>query len=128
VLDWVTLPAEVETFIGKGRKPTLSIKAGTDPGAATITISIAGFNLNLPAAITNGVLAIDTSKLPFLIPKSVGGEIQKSVDGLNEWFEENGKRLAPPAFGEGQVSLRKVPIAGSSEAGPAVEPVFGGER
>ena len=108
---WVTLPEGLQKIVGKNAKPTLSIKPGNAPGNATIRIGVGGFNLDIPASIANGKLAIDAAKLPFYVPDSIAKDVGNFVDDLNAWFGHNGWGLGSPAFGQGQVSLSKVPLA-----------------
>ena len=66
----------------------------------------------LPAAIVDGRLSIDTSKLPMLAPRSIAADIQRFVEGLNGRLAANGKALAAPAFGPSGMTLTKVDRVG----------------
>ena len=61
----------------------------------------------------DGRLAIDTTALPGWAPPAIGLEIATFVERLNAWFAANGQGLAPPEFGAGEVTLRKVPMPAS---------------
>jgi hypothetical protein len=115
---WVSLPAEASAWLSKDAKPDLRITAGSQPGAATITVKVGFISASLAASVSEGRLVIATNALPMWAPAAVGQGIQRFVDELNAWFRQNVVGLAPPAFGAGEVTLRKVPIAASAAVNP----------
>jgi len=107
---WVQLPNEVKGYLPADAAPDLAIESGPTPGTMTIKVQLGFFSVSLPATIDAGRLSIDTSKLPWLAPASIGTSITRYVDTLNAWFQANGKGLASPTFGSGEVSLRLVDL------------------
>jgi hypothetical protein len=106
-VEWVRLPAAARGFVGDAR-PELTIRAGDAAGTASVNVTVGPVSVNLPAAVRDGALVIDTGKLPFWAPRSVGEELRRFVDELNAWFAANGRQLGPPRFDASGVMLAKV--------------------
>ncbi len=118
--DWVSLPDAAGGFLPKDTKPQLTITPGSQPATASIRIKVGFISAQLPASVSDGRLVIDTTALPGWAPASIGQDLQRFVDGLNAWFRQNGRGLAPPTFGADGVTLHKVPLA--PPAAPATPP------
>src|SRR5215207_5442023 len=99
------------TWLDVSPRPDMKIRPGNTPGTATLALKVMGFTISLPAAVIDGKLSIDTSRQLFL-PRSAADEVKRFVDGLNGWFAENGRRLAPPQFGPDGMTLTKVVVPG----------------
>jgi hypothetical protein len=112
---WVTLPDQATAFVPKTSKPELRITQGLGAGSATVEVRVAFVAVSLSATVTAGRLSIDTSGLPWWAPASIGTEVASWVERLNAWFTSNGNALAPPEFGSGEVTLRKVPLGTTPE-------------
>ena len=123
-VDWVDLPPEIAAILPKGTKPKLSIIPGSAPGTATIKVSLAFISIELPAAISNGVLSIDTSDVSSLVPKEAIAGLKKFVDDLNAWLKFKGYGLGPLTFANGGVTLRKVPLAPPATTNPPAPAVI----
>ena len=108
---WVEIPPNVRGMLGGAMRPELSVVPGAAPGSAIITVKAGWVSATLPASVTAGRLAIDTSKLPFLAPKSIGVGIQEFVAALNGRLAANGKALGPPTFSTAGMTLTKVDAA-----------------
>ena len=111
-VDWVEIPANVRGMLGGASRPELSVKPGPSPTTAVVTVKAGWVSATLPASVTGGKLAIDTSKLPFLAPRSIATQIQQFVNELNGRLASNGKALGEPAFGPEGMTLTKVPLEG----------------
>jgi hypothetical protein len=107
---WVRLPDGVKGYLPAGVAPDLTIVPGSTPETLTIKVSLGFFSLSLPAAIHAGRLSIDTRTLPWMAPASIATSIAGFVETLNAWYGANGKGLASPTFGAGEVSLRLVDL------------------
>jgi len=110
---WVGVPDGAKGFLSPGAAPELRIEPGGSPEAMTIKVGLGMFSVSLPATIRDGRLSIDTRALPWLAPASIGTAITTYVDSLNAWFAANGKGLALPEFGPGEVVLRLVDVPAS---------------
>ena len=99
-------------MLGGATQPALQVTPGTAPSTAILVIKAGWVSATLPAAVVDGKLAIDTSKLPFLAPPSIAREIKGFVEALNGRLESNGKALAAPSFGPAGMTLTKVDRAG----------------
>ena len=104
---WIRIPPGARGLVGGG-PPVLEVVPGPTPTSATLRLSIGWLKVALPAAVSEGRLVIDTSKLPMLTPGSVAMEIQRFVDDLNERLAAHGKQLGPPAFSPGGMTLSKI--------------------
>ena len=105
---WVEIPPNVRGMLGGAARPELTIVAGKAPSTAVITVKAGWVSATLPASVLDGRLAIDTSKLPFLAPKSIATGIQEFVGALNRRLAANGKALGEPTFEPGGMTLVKV--------------------
>jgi hypothetical protein len=112
---WVTLPDQATAFVPKASKPELRTTPGSAAGSATVEVRVAFVAVRLSATVTAGTLSIDTSGLPWWAPASIRTGVDGWVERLNAWFASNGKGLAPPEFGSGEVTLRKVPRGTTGE-------------
>ena len=108
---WVEIPPNARGMLGGATHPTLTVTPGRAPGTALLEIRAGWASAKLPAAVSGGKLAIDSSKLPFLAPKSVRGDIDRFVGELNARLARNGKALGAPSFGPDGMTLSKVDIA-----------------
>ena len=108
-VTWLEIPQNVRAMLG-GKSPELKVTAGPTAGTAVVTIKAGWVGATLPAAVVDGKLAVDTSKLPFLAPASIGRDIRRFTDELNGRLAANGKALAPPAFGPEGMTLTKVAL------------------
>ncbi len=108
-IEWLEIPSNVRAMLG-GKSPELKIAAGAAPGSAVLTIRAGWIGATLPAAVVDGKLSIDTSKLPFLAPASIGRDIKRFVDELNGRLAANGKALGEPVIGPDGMTLSKVPL------------------
>ena len=111
-VDWVEIPPNVRGLLGGAKRPELEVKPGQAPGTAVLRIKAGWVSATLPAAVVDGSLKVDTSKLPMLAPKSIATDIQRFVDALNGLLAANGKSLAAPTFGPTGMTLTKVDRAG----------------
>jgi hypothetical protein len=107
-ITWVEIPANVRGLLGGAAQPELQITPGPAPGSALLRVRAGWVSATLPAAVVDGSLTIDTSKLPMLAPRSIGADIRRFVEALNGRLAANGKALAPPAFGAAGMTLTKV--------------------
>jgi len=107
-IAWVEIPPNVRGMLGGAAQPELQVSPGPGPGTALLRIRAGWVSATLPASVVDGALAIDTSKLPMLAPKSIATEIGRFVEALNGRLAANGKALAPPAFGPAGMTLTKV--------------------
>jgi hypothetical protein len=107
---WVAVPDGVKGYLAPNAAPELRIEPGPSPEAMTIKVGLGVFSVSLPATIREGRLSIDTKALPWLAPASIGTGITSYVESLNAWFAANGKGLASPEFGPGEVVLRLVDL------------------
>ena len=110
-VEWVDIPPNVRGMLGGAVRPELTVVAGRAPGTAVITVKAGWVSATLPASVVDGHLRIDTSKLPFLAPRSIATGIQGFVSALNGRLAANGKALAEPTFGPDGMTLRKVDAA-----------------
>ena len=110
-VEWVEIPPNVRGMLGGATRPELSVVAGQAPGTATLTVKAGWVSATLTATVRDGTLAIDTSKLPFLAPRSIATGIQDFVTALNGRLAANGKALGAPSFGPEGMTLVKVPAA-----------------
>lgn len=109
---WVEIPPNVRGLLGGAAHPELTVTPGSAPHAAILRVTAGWMAATLPAAIVDGRLSIDTSKLPMLAPRSIAADIQRFVEGLNGRLAANGKALAAPAFGPSGMTLTKVDRVG----------------
>jgi hypothetical protein len=107
-MTWVQLPDAASGFLGKGSAPVLTVKAGSVPGTAELSVKVGFLSATLPAAVREGRLQIETSKLPFWAPGSVAQEITGFVASLNGWLAANGYQLGKPTFDAAGMTLTKV--------------------
>ena len=110
-VEWVEIPPNVRGMLGGASRPELNVVAGKAPSTAVITVKAGWVSASLPASVVDGRLAIDTSKLPFLAPRSIGTGIQDFVTALNGRLAANGKAIGEPTFGPDGMTLTKVPRA-----------------
>ena len=107
-VTWVEIPASARGMLGGAAHPELTITAGPVAGTAYLQVRAGWVSARLPAMVSGGRLKIDTSKLPFLAPKSVASDIERFVDELNARLASNGKALGEPTFGPEGMTLTKV--------------------
>jgi hypothetical protein len=107
-LDWAEIPANLRGMLGGAARPVLTVVPGKTPGAAVITVKAGWVSATLSASVVDGRLSIDTSKLPFLAPKSIATGIQDFVAALNARLASNGKALGEPSFSAAGMTLTKV--------------------
>ena len=107
-IEWVEIPANVRAMLGGVSQAELEVAPGPRPSSALLTVRAGWASATLVASIVDGVLTIDTSKLPMLAPRSIATGIEQFVNALNDRLAANGKVLAPPSFGAGGMTLRKV--------------------
>lgn len=112
-MTWLELPPEARGFLG-GKPPVLDIQARGGPGEATLSIKAGFISVSVPAAVTNGRLSIDTSKLPFWAPAGIAAEVDRFVGSINGWLAQNGYALGEPTFGPEGMTLTKVPVASTT--------------
>ena len=110
-IEWLEIPSNVRAMLG-GKSPELKIAAGSGPGTAILTIRAGWIGATLPAAVVGGKLSINTSKLPFLAPASIGRDIKRFVDELNGRLAANGKALGEPVITPDGMTLSKVALGG----------------
>jgi hypothetical protein len=108
-VEWVDIPANVRGMLGGASRPELTVVQGQAPRSAILTVKAGWVSATLTATVRDGKLAIDTSKLPFLAPKSIATGIQEFVTALNGRLAANGKALGEPSFGPQGMTLVKVP-------------------
>jgi hypothetical protein len=109
---WVEIPPSARGMLGGAASPELMVTPGPGPGTAIVQVRAGWVSAKLPAAVVGGRLRIDTSKLPFLTPKSVRADIERFVGELNERLAANGKALGEPSFGPDGMTLTKVDAPG----------------
>jgi hypothetical protein len=105
---WVEIPPNARGLLGGAVRPELHVTPGTAPSTAILRVTAGWVAATLPAAVVDGKLAIDTSKLPMLAPRSIAMEIQRFVESLNGRLAANGKALAAPTFGPSGMTITKV--------------------
>ena len=110
-VDWVEIPPNIRGMLGGATRPELTVTPGPAPATAFLKVKAGWVSATLPAMVRGGKLAVDTSKLPFLAPRSIASDIQRFVDELNGRLAENGKALGEPAFGAEGMTLTKVSVA-----------------
>jgi len=111
-IEWVEIPVNVRGLLGGAARPELQVSPGPTPSSAILQVRAGWVSANLPAAVVDGRLRVDTSKLPMLAPGSIATEIRRFVDALNGRLAANGKALAAPSFGAGGMTMTKVERAG----------------
>ena len=111
-VEWVEIPPNARGLLGGARHPELQVTPGPGPSTAVLRIKAGWVSATLPASVVDGKLAIDTSKLPMLAPRSIAADIQRFLAALNDRLAANGKALGPPSFGPGGMTLTKVERAG----------------
>ena len=109
-VEWLEIPQNVRAMLG-GKSPELTITAGPAPGTAILSVRAGWIGATLPAAVVDGKLSVDTSKLPFLAPPSIARDIRRFVDELNGRLAANGKALGTPTIGPDGMTLTKVALA-----------------
>jgi hypothetical protein len=107
-VEWVDIPPNVRGMLGGAARPDLTVAQGQKPGTAVLTVKAGWVSATLTATVAEGKLAIDTSKLPFLAPRSIAAGIQAFVTALNGRLAANGKALGEPEFGPAGMTLTKV--------------------
>jgi hypothetical protein len=107
-IEWVEIPPNVRVMLGGATRPELQIVPGPAPSSALLKVRAGWVSATLPAAVVDGRLSIDTSKLPMLAPGSIARDIKRFVEALNGRLAANGKALAPPSFGAGGMTLTKI--------------------
>jgi hypothetical protein len=107
-VTWVEIPPNVRGMLGGVTRPELTVTPGNAPGSATLKVKAGWVSATLPAIVRDGKLAIDTSKLPFLAPRSIATDIQRFVEELNGRLAAKGKALGEPSFGPEGMTLTKV--------------------
>ena len=115
-VEWVEIPPNVRGMLGGATRPELTVAPGSSPSTAIFTVKAGWVSATLPASVTGGKLAIDTSKLPFLAPRSIATQIKQFVDELNGRLAANGKALGEPTFGPEGMTLTKVSLEGQAPA------------
>ena len=111
-VTWVEIPPSARGMLGGVAHPDLTITPGQSPGAALLQIKAGWVSAKLPAMVSGGRLRVDTSKLPFLAPRSVKTDIERFVDELNARLAAHGKALREPTFGPDGMTLTKVDAPG----------------
>jgi hypothetical protein len=110
-VTWVEIPPSAKGLLGGGDvRPMLTVAPGTRPGTAILEVKVGWVTVSLPASVVAGRLAIDTSRLPFLAPRSIADGIRRFTDDLNGWLAANGWALGDPSFGPAGMTLTKVPL------------------
>lgn len=109
-MAWVRLPDAASGFLGRDTRPVLTVRPGRTPGTADLSVKLGFLSASLPAAVVDGRLVIETSRLPFWAPASVADDIAAFVDSLNGWLASNGHELGVPTFDGGGMTLTKVPL------------------
>lgn len=107
-IEWVEIPANVRGLLGGAARPELQVGPGPTPSSAILQVRAGWVSATLPAAVVDGRLRVDTSKLPMLAPRSIAADIERFVEALNGRLAANGKGLAAPSFGAGGMTLTKV--------------------
>jgi hypothetical protein len=105
---WVEIPPNVRGLVGGAAHPVLDVTPGTAPSTAILRVTAGWVAASLPAAVVDGRLSIDASKLPMLAPRSIATGIQRFVEQLNGRLAANGKALAAPSFGPSGMTITKV--------------------
>jgi hypothetical protein len=111
-VTWVEIPASARGMLGGVAHPDLTITPGPEAGTAYLHVKAGWASAKLPAMVSGGRLRIDTSKLPFLAPKSVKVDIERFVGEINARLAANGKALGEPSFGPDGMTLTKVDAPG----------------
>ena len=107
-IEWVEIPANVRGMLGGAGQPELQISPGPGPTSALLVVRAGWVSATFQASVIDGRLAIDTSKLPMLAPRSIAAGIGRFVEALNGRLAENGKALGPPSFGAEGMRLTKI--------------------
>ena len=107
-LDWLPTPPGLPD--GTLRP---SVAFSEEDGAAVITVTWGFLAVRLPATVENGRLRIDTSHLPGILD-SLKREIEEWVDDLNADLRANGRQLGGWELEDGDLSLRKAPLAAAA--------------
>jgi hypothetical protein len=107
-VEWVEIPQNVRGMLGGASRPEVAVTKGTAPSSAVLKVKVGWVSATLTAQVRDGKLAIDTSKLPFLAPRSIATDIQRFVDELNGRLVSNSKALGEPSFGPEGMTLTKV--------------------
>ena len=107
-VPWVEIPPNVRGLLGGAAHPELHVTPGSAPSTAILRVTAGWVAATLPAAVVDGRLSIDTSKLPMLAPRSIAADIQRFVEKLNGRLTANGKALAEPSFGPSGMTITKV--------------------
>ena len=105
---WVEIPPNVRGLVGGAAHPELHVTPGAAPSTAILRVKAGWVAATLPAAVVDGRLSIDTSKLPMLAPRSIATDIQRFVEQLNARLAANGKAHAQPSFGPSGMTIIKV--------------------
>ena len=113
-VTWVEIPSNLRGMLGGATSPELTVTPGAAAGTATLVVKAGWVSATLPAAVVAGRLLVDTSKLPFLAPASIGRDIKRFVEELNGRLAANGKALGAPTFGPDGMTLTKVPLPASA--------------
>ena len=111
-VTWVEIPPSARGMLGGAVHPELTVTPGPAAGTAYLQVKAGWVSARLPVMVANGLLKIDSSKLPFLAPKSVRSDIDRFVDELNARLAANGKALGQPSFGPQGMTLTKVDVTG----------------
>jgi hypothetical protein len=111
-IAWVEIPANIRGLLGGAARPELKITPGSGPSSALLQVRAGWVSATLPAAVVDGRLRVDTSKLPMLAPRSIAADIERFVAALNGRLAANGKALAPPSYEAGGMTLTKIDRAG----------------
>src|ERR1044071_4975645 len=61
-VEWVEIPPNVRGMLGGATRPELTVAPGSSPSTAIFTVKAGWVSATLPASVTGGKLAIDTSK------------------------------------------------------------------
>jgi len=109
-VEWVEIPPNVRGMLGGATRPELTVTPGPAPATAFLQVKVGWVSATLPAMVRDGKLAVDTSKLPFLAPRSIATDIQRFVSELNGRLAANGKALGEPTFGPEGMTLTKVSV------------------
>jgi len=70
-IEWVEIPANVRGLLGGAARPELQVSPGPTPSSAILQVRAGWVSATLPAAVVDGRLQVDTSKLPMLAPGSI---------------------------------------------------------
>jgi hypothetical protein len=113
-VTWVEIPQNARGLLGGASQPELTVTPGPKPSTAILRVKAGWVSATLSASVVDGKLAIDTSKLPFLAPRSIAADIRRFADELNGRLAANGKALAAPSFGPEGMTLTKVAVDGGA--------------